>query len=48
MKQNNFFVKLRDDKGARAIAITVAAMLLVLSASAIISGSFSPFIYFQF
>ena len=32
MNKNNFFVKLRDDKGARAIAITVAAMLLVLTA----------------
>lgn len=29
---NNIFVKLREDKGARAIAITVAVMLLVLTA----------------
>ncbi len=29
---NNIFVKLREDKGARAIAITVVVMLLVLTA----------------
>ncbi len=32
MKKNNIFMKLRDDKGARAIAITVTAMFLVLTA----------------
>ena len=31
MKNNKFFLKLRDDKGARAIAITVLLMLLVLT-----------------
>lgn len=31
-KQNNFFVKLREDKSARAIAITVTVMILVLTA----------------
>lgn len=32
MQKNKFFLKLRDDKGARAIAITVLVMLLVLTA----------------
>ena len=32
MKKNNIFMKLRDDEGARAIAITVTAMFLVLTA----------------
>ena len=32
MKKNNIFMKLREDKGARAIAITVTAMFLVLTA----------------
>lgn len=32
MKKNNVFMKLREDKGARALAITVTAMLLVLTA----------------
>lgn len=31
MQKNKFFLKLRDDKGARAIAITVLLMLLVLT-----------------
>lgn len=31
-KNNNVFAKLKEDKGARAIAITVAVMLLVLTA----------------
>lgn len=30
--ENNFFVRLKTDKGARAIAITVVVMLLVLTA----------------
>ena len=32
MQKNKFFVKLKEDKGARAIAITVLVMLLVLTA----------------
>jgi hypothetical protein len=32
MKKKNVFEKLREDKGARAIAITVTAMFLVLTA----------------
>ena len=32
MPKNNLFVKLKEDKGARAIAITIGAMLLVLTA----------------
>ena len=32
MPKNNVFVKLKTDKGARAIAITITAMLLVLTA----------------
>jgi len=32
MPKNKFFLKLREDKGARAIAITVTVMLLVLTA----------------
>ena len=32
MPKNNVFVKLKQDKGARAIAITIVAMLLVLTA----------------
>ena len=32
MKKNSVFMKLREDKGARALAITVTAMLLVLTA----------------
>ena len=32
MKKNNVFVKLKEDKGARAIAITITVMLLVLTA----------------
>jgi len=32
MPKNNIFVKLKEDKGARAIAITVVAMLLILTA----------------
>jgi len=32
MPKNNVFVKLKEDKGARAIAITVVAMLLILTA----------------
>ena len=36
MNKNNFFVKLRDDKGARAIAITVAAMLLYRAVAAVL------------
>ena len=29
---NNIFLKLKEDKGARAIAITIVVMLLVLTA----------------
>ena len=32
MQKNKFLLKLRDDKGARAIAVTVLVMLLVLTA----------------
>ena len=32
MQKKNLFVKLKEDKGARAIAITVSVMLLVLTA----------------
>jgi len=32
MQKNKFFLKLREDKGARAIAVTVLVMLLVLTA----------------
>ena len=32
MQKNNRFVKLKEDKGARAIALTVTVMLLVLTA----------------
>ena len=32
MQKKNLFVKLKEDKGARAIAITVVVMLLVLTA----------------
>ena len=32
MKKNNVFMKLREEKGARALAITVTAMLMVLTA----------------
>ena len=32
MQKNNLFVKLKEDKGARAIALTVTVMLLVLTA----------------
>ena len=31
MPKNNIFLKLKEDKGARAIAITITAMLLVLT-----------------
>ena len=31
MKENKLFAKLREDRGARAIAITITAMLLVLT-----------------
>ena len=31
MQKNNLFVKLKEDKGARAIALTVGVMLLVLT-----------------
>lgn len=31
MEKNKFFLKLREDKGARAIAVTVVLMLLVLT-----------------
>ena len=31
MKKNNIFMKLREDRGARAIAITVTLMLLILT-----------------
>ena len=32
MRKNQFFTKMKEDKGARAIAITVSLMVLVLSA----------------
>jgi murein DD-endopeptidase MepM/ murein hydrolase activator NlpD len=32
MAKNQFFLKLKEDKGARAIAVTIVAMLLVLTA----------------
>ncbi|MBO7342360.1 MAG: hypothetical protein J6U87_06725 [Clostridia bacterium] len=32
MQKKNLFVKLKEDKGARAIALTVTIMLLVLTA----------------
>ena len=31
MPKNNFFIKLKQDRGARAIAVTILALLLVLS-----------------
>ena len=33
-KQNKLIVKLKEDKGARAIAVTVTVMLLVLTRAA--------------
>ena len=32
MRKNQFFTKMKEDKGARAIVITVSLMVLVLSA----------------
>ncbi len=32
MQKNNLFVKLKEDKGARAIALTITVMILVLTA----------------
>ena len=31
MPKNTFFIKLKQDRGARAIAVTILALLLVLS-----------------
>ena len=32
MQENNFLMKLKEDKGARAIAVTITVMLLILTA----------------